>query len=62
MSHWNAPGGGNADSEVNRIRRQLFICDPNKNTECKKTSCFTIGGPCSHTTERRFAADENKVD
>lgn len=29
----------------------LYICDPNLNTECKKTNC----GECTHTRNIKFA-------
>ena len=32
----------------------LYPCDPDKNTECKKTSCFINGGPCNSTVDERF--------
>ena len=32
----------------------LYRCDPEKNTECKKTSCFLNGGPCKFTTKEEF--------
>ena len=38
----------------------LFICDPNKNTECIKSMCHLNGGPCYHTTEEIYKmANEN---
>lgn len=40
----------------------LYVCDPEKNTECKKTSCMINewGGLCALTTKREFAkTDEN---
>ena len=27
----------------------VYICDPTKATECKKTNCFINGGPCHYT-------------
>ncbi|MBP3573247.1 MAG: hypothetical protein J6J71_01415 [Prevotella sp.] len=39
---------------------KLYKCDPEKNTECKKTICFTNGGECSATTNPEAAiTDEN---
>ena len=40
----------------------LYICEPDKNTECKKSDCFKNGGPCYMTTKREFAkgADERQ--
>ena len=40
----------------------LYVCDPEKNTECKKTACSGKGPaqPCSLTTKIEFAkTDEN---
>lgn len=41
----------------------LYLCDPNKNTECKKTSCLYGDGKyqqCDATTKKEFAKlDEN---
>lgn len=30
---------------------ELYLCDPEKNTECKKTSCQVL---CKHTTNKAF--------
>lgn len=38
----------------------LYLCDPDKNTECKKTSCFRNGGPCFSTEDETFAIDNTK--
>lgn len=32
-----------------------YVCDPEKNTACKKTHCFINGGPCEHTKHLEFA-------
>lgn len=32
----------------------LYLCDPDKNSECRKTSCITNGGPCYQTTNPAF--------
>lgn len=43
-------------------RPELYVCDPEKNTECKKTSCSAkdVLLPCSLTTKAEFAkTDEN---
>ena len=45
----------------------LYWCDPEKNTECRKTSCRYVlrkceGGVCAATFRRAFARlDENGV-
>lgn len=41
--------------------KTLYICDPNKNTECSKTSCYINGGPCFHTTKKEYS-NENKAN
>lgn len=33
----------------------VYVCDPEKNTECRKTSCQTL---CFHTRHRLYATDE----
>ena len=30
---------------------KLYLCDPNKNAECKKTACHINGGSCRMTTD-----------
>ena len=30
-----------------------FLCDPNKNASCRKTSCFMNGGYCHHSKHIR---------
>lgn len=32
----------------------LFLCDPEKNTECKKTGCYIHGGPCFCTNNPEY--------
>ena len=32
-----------------------YVCDPEKNTACKKTNCHINGGPCTRTTHLEFA-------
>ena len=38
------------------IKKTIYICDPEKNTECKKTSCWKKGGLCNCTTKPECAA------
>lgn len=40
------------------LGNELYLCDPDKNTECKKQSCFINGGPCKYTTKERCKKDE----
>lgn len=32
----------------------LYLCDPDKNTECKKTACYRNGGECIHTVHEKY--------
>ena len=38
-----------------------FECDPTKNVECSKESCYLNGGPCHLTKYGKYAADPLKV-
>lgn len=33
----------------------LYVCNPDKNVKCKKTSCYINGGECSLTAKEEFA-------
>lgn len=35
--------------------RVTYACDPDLNTQCKKTSCYINGGVCSATKHLEFA-------
>lgn len=37
---------------------ELYICDPRKNVECRKTNCYWYNGPCMSTTDKRFALNQ----
>lgn len=38
------------------MNNDLYICDPHKNTECKKTECSYLGkGYCYQTTNKDFS-------
>ena len=41
--------------------KTYFICDPEKNTMCRKTSCHLTGGPCTSTTHLEFAKQPVKT-
>lgn len=30
----------------------LFLCDPEKNTKCRKTECYINGGECHLTSQK----------
>ena len=34
---------------------KIYSCNCKKNTQCKARNCCTNNGPCSHTTEWRYA-------
>ena len=36
------------------IQGRLYLCNPDKNTECKKTTCYRNGGDCMLTKEEQF--------
>ena len=40
----------------------LYYCDPMKNSNCPKTSCYMHGGPCECTTQEEFAMLDHKDD
>lgn len=45
-----------AEEEAAKLQTTLYICDPEKNTECKKTSCKAYKhGECDLTTKRETA-------
>lgn len=33
-----------------------YRCNPELNTECRKTGCFINGGECHATVEKKYAA------
>lgn len=40
----------------------LYLCDPNKNIECRKTCCYEhnlnpLNGKCMYTRDKRFSKD-----
>lgn len=48
---------------MDRNNEKLYLCDPNKNIECKKTDCGHLGtGKCFCTTKKEFMADGYIVD
>lgn len=44
-----------------RKDKELYPCDPEKNTDCAKTSCYIKGGSCTETWHKEFAKDKIKV-
>ena len=41
--------------------KAYYLCDPEKNTACKKTGCHINGGPCSCTTHIEYAKQPVKT-
>lgn len=35
----------------------LYDCDPDKNIECRKRSCYINGGECKATHDERYKVD-----
>lgn len=48
------------ESLVAELPDKLYLCDPEKNTDCKKTGCYLNGGYCYMTTKEECMADKNK--
>ena len=46
----NAPTVGSTPVKLS----VLYLCDPDKNTECKKTMCYRNGGECFHTVHKKY--------
>lgn len=41
---------------------KVYLCDPDKNTECRKTSCYHMNmnpqyGVCKYTTHQEYSKD-----
>lgn len=47
------------DQVVDMNKKNLYLCDPIKNTSCNKTGCFytKILGHCRYTTNPEFSRD-----
>ena len=37
---------------------RAYPCNPEKNTDCKKTGCYERGGPCKLTLNPEYAKEE----
>ena len=49
-------GGGRISEDRRKAHFQTYYwCDPEKNTECRKASCFFNGGDCRITSRRSCA-------
>ena len=42
--------------------KRAWLCDPDKNKECRKTSCFINGGPCRCTGNVSYRLESEKSD
>lgn len=40
---------------------EIWLCDVDKNTECRKMGCFINGGPCMCTTKEECAYEIDGV-
>lgn len=38
----------------------LYLCDPDKNTECTKEFCHRNMGPCEYTRKKEYAVEETE--
>lgn len=41
--------------KIKETEKPLYICDPTRNTKCKKTACYINGGPCDRTTNPKYS-------
>lgn len=39
-------------------RKEFFLCDIDKNEDCKKRNCIRYGGECFLTTNKKYAKEE----
>jgi len=51
---------GASMEQDNQDKKKLYECNPSKNKECSKTSCYIIGGPCHSTTNEQYKVDDRK--
>jgi hypothetical protein len=50
--NWDVPNPFEVGLSTNQL---LWPCDPNLNLRCRKSGCYTNGGPCKHTTNPAFS-------
>lgn len=52
--------------EMNEVKRfpidPFYVCDPEKATTCRKTTCFLSSGSCRLTLNREWAAKKEEND
>ena len=48
--------------EINGVEvKYVYECDPEKNVECKKETCFVNGGACEMTHQLEYAKAFSKT-
>lgn len=40
----------------------LYLCDPEKNTQCRKNECYIYGGECHLTSQKAFRLIERSEE
>ena len=40
----------------------LYLCDPEKNTKCRKNECYIYGGKCHLTSQKAFRLIERNEE
>jgi hypothetical protein len=55
-----APGAAEIINDGTYSAGDLYECDPEKNTECRKTGCYINGGECRHTTHAEYSRDDQE--
>lgn len=43
-----------------RTGKEFFLCNIDRNVECKKTHCIKFGGECFLTTNKKYAKQEGE--
>lgn len=44
------------ETQLNKLPK-IYLCDPSKNKDCKKTGCYLNGGDCRHTQKEEYKAE-----
>lgn len=44
------------EAQENKLPK-IYLCDPSKNKDCKKTGCYLNGGDCRHTKKEEYKAE-----
>lgn len=40
----------------------LYLCDPEKNTQCRKTACYINGGECHLTSQKAYRLSKRREE